>query len=462
MSVLRRKPMAAHDHGGSKLHAVLGPWDLTLLGIGCIIGAGVFVLTGITAANHAGPAVALSFAVAAVACTLTALAYAELAAMMGGAGGAYGYSYAAFGELPAWLVGWNLLLEYALAVSAVAVGWAGYVANALSGFGISIPTEFMASPAEGGIVNLPAVLIIVALGALLAAGVQGSARFNALIVVIKVTVIAIFLVAAFSKVDASNWQPFMPFGWAGVMSGAALIFFAYIGFDAVATAAEEAQNPQRDMPIGIIASLVVCTVLYVLVGLGLTGLAHYSTLDVPSPVAAALLDAGYTWAAVVVAIGAIAGLTSVMLVCYYAQTRVLFAMARDSLIPAKMAKLHERRRTPTRLIVVSGVVMAAVAGFVPLEQIAQLVNIGTLSAFAFVCAGVLVLRYTHPEFARPFRTPGAPITTTLGVLACLYLMINLPLATWIRFGVWIVIGLAIYLAYSHRASNLARAGAVAP
>ncbi|NJN50794.1 MAG: amino acid permease [Gammaproteobacteria bacterium] len=457
MSLFRRKAVVAHDHGGDRLHAVLGPWDLTLLGIGCIIGAGVFVLTGITAANHAGPAVALSFAVAAVACTLTALAYAELAAMMGGSGGAYGYSYAAFGELPAWLVGWNLLLEYALAVSAVAVGWSGYVNDAMIGLGLALPESLIAPPAHGGIVNLPAVLVIAVLGCVLAAGVQGSARFNALIVAIKVTVIGIFLVAAAGKVDPANWVPFMPFGWSGVMTGAALIFFAYIGFDAVATAAEEARNPQRDMPIGIIASLVVCTILYVLVGLGVTGLVHYSELNVPSPVASAMLAAGYKWAAIVVAVGAIAGLTSVMLVCYYAQTRVLFAMARDGLIPDAMATLHPRRRTPTRLIVLSGLVMAAVAGFVPLEQIAQLVNIGTLSAFAFVCAGVLVLRYTHPEMQRPFRTPGAPVTTVLGVAACVYLMINLPGTTWMRFAVWIAVGLLIYFLYSRRASRLAAA-----
>ena len=454
MSLLRRKLIDENPHRDTGLHRVLGALDLTLLGIGAVIGAGVFVLTGVAAATQAGPAVVLSFVVAGAACAFSALAYAELAAMVGGAGSAYGYAYAGLGELIAWLIGWDLVLEYTVAVSAVAVGWSGYAANGLAALGIHLPSALLRSPLEGGVINLPAVSIIVILGTLLAWGVRGSARFNAVIVAVKLVAIAIFLAVAYGHISSANWSPFMPFGWSGVMHGAALIFFAYIGFDAVSTAAEEARKPQRDLPIGIIASLVVCTFIYMLVALFLTGIAPYPTLNVPSPVADALLNVGVKWAAGVVAAGAIAGLTSVMLVLYYGQTRIFFAMSRDGLLPPVFSELHPVRRTPIKVIVVCGLVMTVIAGLVPLNEIAELVNIGTLAAFTVVCVGVVILRIRYPQRERPFRTPFSPLVPALGVISCLYLMANLPLITWLRFVIWMVIGLAIYFLYSRHHSLL--------
>lgn len=453
-TLLRKKPIESSDERDTGLKRALSAWDLTLLGIGALIGAGIFVLSGEGAAK-AGPAVTLSFAIAGTACAFTALAYAELAAMIGGSGSAYGYAYVGFGELIAWIIGWDLILEYSLAVSVVAIGWSGYVENALISMGLHIPPELLHGPAQGGIINLPAASIILILAGLLMVGVRESAKFNAAIVFIKLTAIAIFMAVAFAHLDVRNWSPFAPFGWDGVMGGAALIFFAYIGFDAVSTAADETQHPQRDVPIGIILSLAICTVLYIAVGALLTGIAPYQSLDVPSPVASALLNIGVRWAVAVVSVGAIAGLTSVMLVMFFGQTRIFFAMSRDRLLPPMFAELNSKTHTPIKVIAVCGLVMASIAGFAPISTLAELVNIGTLAAFTLVSAGVIVLRHQRPELERPFRTPFSPVIPALGILSCLYLMSNLQALTWIGFAIWTTLGLIVYFSFSRRRSALA-------
>ncbi|MGH8503409.1 MAG: amino acid permease [Gammaproteobacteria bacterium] len=453
--LFRKKPIDPEAQRDTGLRRALGAWDLTLLGIGAIIGAGVFVLSGIAAATQAGPAVALSFIVAGVACAFTALAYAELAAAVGGAGSAYGYAYAGFGELVAWLIGWDLVLEYSLAVSVVAIGWSGYVNNALAAVGLDLPKTLLRGPYEGGIVDLPAMLIILMLAGLLMLGVRESARFNAAIVAIKLIAIGVFIGVALFHVDPANWAPFMPFGWAGVMGGAALVFFAYIGFDAVSTAAAETRNPQRDLPIGIISSLTFCTIIYIVVGLLLTGIAPYASLNVASPVAAALLHVDARWAAAFVSAGAIAGLTTVMLVMFYGQTRILFAMSRDRLLPDLFAQLNTKTRTPVKAIAMCGVSISAIAGFAPISAVAELVNIGTLAAFVLVSAGVIALRRQQPQLKRPFRTPFSPVIPALGIASCLYLISNLQRITWLGFAVWTALGLIVYFAFARRHSALA-------
>jgi APA family basic amino acid/polyamine antiporter len=459
LSLFRTKPINADDAVcDTGLRRCLGAFDLTLLGIGAIIGAGIFVLTGVAAATKAGPAIILSYVVAGSACAFSALAYAELAAAIGGCGSAYGYAYAGLGEIVAWIIGWDLILEYGVATPAVAIGWSGYVANALSAMGLTLPDVLMHAPGEGGIVNLPGMFIIIALAALLAVGVHASARVNNFMVLIKLAAIALFVAVAALNLNPANWVPFAPYGWNGVMGGAALIFFAYIGFDAVSTAAEEAINPQRDLPIGIIGSLAVCTVIYMLVAGLLTGIAPYPTLNVASPVAAALLNLGYRSAAALIAVGAIAGLTTVMLVLYYGLTRVFLAMSRDGLLPPVFAAVNGRTQTPVRIIVVSGLFMALVAGFTPIGIVAELVNIGTLAAFALVCIGVIVLRYRRPDMPRPFRVPLQPAVPALGVIACLYLMASLPWQTWLRFTIWMLLGLLVYFSYGVRHSRLAPSG----
>jgi APA family basic amino acid/polyamine antiporter len=458
--LLRTKAINAdHNACDTGLRRVLGPVDLTLLGIGAIIGAGIFVLTGVAAATKAGPAITLSYVVAGFACAFSALAYAELAAAIGGCGSAYGYAYAGLGELIAWIIGWDLILEYGVATSAVAIGWSGYASNALAAVGLPLPDVLLRAPAEGGFMNLPAAAIVLVLAVLLSVGVRESVRFNAVMVLVKLLAIAIFVGVALFNVHPANWSPYMPFGWGGVVGGAALIFFAYIGFDAVSTAAEEARNPQRDLPIGILASLAVCTVIYMVVAALLTGVAPYTTLNSASPVADVLLGLGYDWAAALVSAGAIAGLTTVMLVLYYGLTRIFLAMSRDGLLPPVFAHVSPRTHTPVRVIVVAGLIMVAVAGFTPIGQVAELVNIGTLAAFLLVCIGVVSLRYTHPDLPRPFRTPASPLVPALGGLFCLYLMLSLPAVTWVRFGIWLAAGLVVYFVYSRRNSELALAAA---
>lgn len=476
MNLLRTKAIVGDINTDTGLKRDLNAFDLTMLGIGAIIGAGIFVLTGVSAATHAGPAIVLSFVLAGAACACAALSYAELAASVGGAGSAYGYGYAGLGELPAWVIGWMLVLEYTVTVSAVSVGWSGYFNNGLQAVGLRLPEWLLHGPFDAGypgLVNLPAAGIIFLLGVLLAVGTKVGAQFNALMVGIKLTAVAIFIGVALFHLNHANWVPFIPpeqigsdglreFGWGGIATGAATIFFAYLGFDAVSTAAEETRQPQRNLPIGILVSLTLCTVLYIVVSGLLTLVVSYKELNVASPVAYALLKVGEPWAAGLISVGAVAGLTTVILVMYFGQTRVLFAISRDGLLPKFFATVHPRTRTPLGSIVLSGLVMVALGGFVPLGRLVELANIGTLGAFVIVCLGVMVLRRKRPELNRPFRTPWYPFLPIAGVLACGYLMANLGVFTWEAFGVWLLIGLVIFFAYSRRHSALARPAEAEP
>lgn len=454
-SLLRKKAIG-HISKQSSLHRSLNTFDLTLMGIGAIIGAGVFVLTGIAAATKAGPAIVVSYVIAGMAAMFAALAYAELAASVGGTGSAYSYAYAGFGEFIAWIIGWNLLLEYMMSVSTVAIGWSGYVSNFFEALQLHVPSAITKNPFEGGIINLPAVFIILALALLLCIGVKQSARFNAVVVFIKLLTIAIFIIVATMNINPQNWANFLPFGWSGVMQGAALVFFAYIGFDALSTAVEEAITPQRSIPISIIASLIVCTGIYIIVSALLTGIVPYTTLNVRSPVSEAMLRIGYHTIAGIIATGAIAGLTTVMLVMFYGLTRICLAISRDGLLPITIAHIHPQTRTPVRIILFIGIIMALVAGFSPINRAAELVNIGTLAAFTFVCAGVMVFRYTHPAIPRPFKLPFNPLIPLLGMLFCIYLMLQLPAITWWRFLIWSLIGMGIYFMYGRKHSVLNR------
>lgn len=459
--MLRTKPIV--DHSGSGLKKCLTAFDLALLGIGCAIGTGIFVLTGIAAATQSGPAVVISFIIAGVASGFAALAYAELAASVGGSGSAYGYSYVAFGEFIAWVMGWILLLEYGVGAAAVANGWSGYFTGTLASFNIHLPDTLTKAPMVGGIINLPAFAIIWTLTILLIIGVKESARFNNIIVAIKLSTIAIFIALSIGHLNIDNWQPFMPFGWfdtledgknIGVLAGASLVFFAYFGFDAVSTAAEEAKNPQRDLPIGLIASLTFCTIVYIIVSGLLTGIVHYTELNVTSPVAFALNKIGYTWSSILVATGVLAGLITVLLVLLYGLTRILFAMSRDGLISPIFSEVNPERQTPTKVILMCGLIVSIVAGFIPLGELAETVNIGTLASFVMVCVGVMVLRLRQPDLPRPFKNPWNPLIPILGILSCGALMGFLPSSTWIRFIVWILIGIAVYFLYSIRHSKL--------
>jgi APA family basic amino acid/polyamine antiporter len=453
MSLFRTKPIASLTPD-TPLRRCLDALDLTLLGIGAIIGAGVFVLTGIVAATKAGPGISLSYVIAGLAALFSALAYAELATCIGGCGSAYNYAYVVFGELIAWIIGWDLILEYTLSVSTVAMGWSGYMNDVLRSVNLVLPDKLIKTPFEGGIMNLPAILIIVLIAILLCIGAKHSARFNAAVVFIKLLTIAVFIGVAADHVHAQYWHPFLPFGWNGVAEGAALVFFAYIGFDALSTAAEETINPQRNLPIGIITSLVFCTLIYIVVSILLTGIVPYTALNTKSPVASALYLLNLPIAAGIVAAGAIAGLTTVMLVMYYGLTRICLAITRDQLLPSTFAKVHPRTQTPILIILFSGVIIAVIAGFVPISKSAELVNIGTLSAFTLVCGGVTVLRWIRPDLPRPFRTPFSPLLPILGIGFCLYLMINLAAVTWWCFLIWTLLGLVIYFSFGRKHSLL--------
>ena len=463
MQMFRTKTSTPDDFEESGLRRCLSATDLTLLGIGAIIGTGIFVLTGIAAATQAGPAVTISFIIAGLACAFAALSYAELASSVGGCGSAYGYSYAAFGELIAWIIGWDLMLEYAISVAAVANGWSGYLCQALNAIGFPLPDALTKSPEMGGIINLPASAIIFFLMALLIIGAKESAKLNAVMVSVKLITITVFVTIAVFNVNPANWDPFMPFGWfghnadgkpVGVLAGASIVFFAYVGFDAVSTAAEEAHNPKRDVPIGILGSLAFCTTVYIIVAGLLTAIVPYTDLNVASPVAHALELIGFRWASALVSTGVIAGLTTVMLVLYYGLTRIIFAMSRDGLLSDWFSTVNARTQTPIRVIVICGLFIATVAGMVPLGELAELVNIGTLFAFVLVCFGVITLRITQPNLKRPFRTPINPVFPLLGATMCLALMGFLPTLTWVRFVVWLGIGLVIYFSYSYRHSRL--------
>src|SRR5450830_108324 len=459
--LFRTKAITTETHSGLK--KCLSAFDLALLGIGGAIGTGIFVLTGLAAATQAGPAVIISFIIAGVASAFAALSYAELAASVGGSGSAYGYSYVAFGEFFAWVIGWILLLEYGVGAAAVANGWAGYFIRTLTNFGLSMPELYTKAPSMGGIINLPAFSIIWVLTLLLISGVKQSAQVNNIMVAIKLSTIAIFLVLAGMNLHSENWHPFMPFGWfdtlengktIGVLAGASLVFFAYFGFDAVSTAADEAKNPQRDLPIGLIASVSFCTFIYILVSGFLTGIVSYTELNTSSPVAFALTKIGYTWASTLVATGVLAGLITVLLVLLYGLTRILYAMSRDGLISPFFSSINPERQTPVRIILLCGFVISIIAGFIPLGELAETVNIGTLASFIMVCIGVIVLRIRQPNLKRPFKNPWNPLIPLLGIITCGALTAFLPAETWHRFFIWIAVGIVIYFAYSIHHSKL--------
>ncbi len=446
----------ANDTGESGLHRALSGLDLTLLGIGAIIGAGIFVLTGIAAATKAGPALTLSFVLAGLACLFAALVYAEFASTVPVSGSAYTYSYVTLGELGAWIIGWDLILEYSVASAAVAIGWSGYFNRVLSGIGLGLPDVLTRTPFDGGWLNLPAFLIILGVSGILALGIRESSRFNNAIVVLKLGIIALFLVAAIPQVDTTNWDPYFPFGWHGVVSGAGLIFFAYIGFDAVSTAAEEARNPQRDIPRGILGSLVICTLIYIIVAAVLTGIVPYAQLNVPDPVAFGLEHIGAHAAAGLISVGAIAGLSSVLLVLLYGQSRIFFVMSRDGLLPRGLSLVNKRTGTPVTITVFTAVLVAALAGVARLDEIAALANAGTLAAFTAVGLCLLVLRRREPGRARTFRTPLAWVVGPIAILGCIYLFFSLPTRTQLWFALWNVFGLVVYVLYSRRNAVLGR------
>lgn len=451
------------------LKRTLGRLNLTTLGIGAIIGAGIFVLTGQAAAQYAGPGIVISFVIAGLACAFAGLCYAEFASMIPIAGSAYTYAYATMGQFVAWTIGWDLVLEYLFGASTVAVGWSGYVVSFLKDFGIHIPAALCNAPLThdltgfhltGAILNLPAMLIVGLMTALLVVGIRESANFNNLVVIVKIAVILLFIILGWSFINAENWTPLIPentgtfgeFGWSGVFRAAGVIFFAYIGFDAVSTAAQEAKNPQKDMPWGILGSLVICTILYILVSLVMTGIVRYDQLNTAAPIAVAVDAAGPAlfWLRPLIKIGAIAGLSSVILVMLMGQPRIFFSMSRDGLLPAGLSKVHKKYKTPHVTTIITGVTAMIIAGLFPISLLGELVSIGTLLAFVIVCLGVLVLRYKRPEIHRPFKTPLFPLVPILGVLSSLAVMSFLPLDTWLRLLVWMGIGFLIYFFYGRK------------
>lgn len=499
--LFRTKPLNELMHQAiddNKMKRVLSATNLTTLGIGAVIGAGIFVLTGQAAAQYAGPAIVISFLISGLACLFAGLCYAEFASMIPVSGSAYTYAYSTLGEFIAWIIGWDLILEYLFAASTVSVGWSGYVVSFLKDFGIFIPPQYTAAwstvlidipqvgwkpltdqivnslatsgvlvanlPHITAVLNLPAMFIVAAITVLLVIGIKESAGFNNVMVIIKVFVIILFIGIGFYFVKSANWHPFIPpntgewghFGWSGILRGSAVIFFAYIGFDAVSTAAQEAKNPQRDMPIGILGSLGISTVLYILVAIVLTGIVSFTFLNVADPIAVGVdaMGKGLFWLRPIIKIAAIAGLSSVILVMMLGQPRIFYSMAKDGLLPSRFAKIHSKYKTPYFSTIITGSAAFILAGILPINILGELVSIGTLLAFAIVCIGVLVLRYKRPELKRPFKTPFVPLIPILGASICLLQMYSLPLDTWLRLIIWMAIGIVIYFTYSVRHSIL--------
>lgn len=475
--LFRKKPvdkLIAEAHADHGLKKALNANNLVTLGIGAIIGTGIFVLTGTAAAMHAGPAIILSFILSGLGCVFAGFCYSEFSSMIPISGSAYTYSYATLGEFTAWIIGWDLILEYLFASSTVAVGWSGYFVSFLKDFGIIIPEHLSQAPfnhipgqgwvTTGSIINLPAMAIVVFVSGLLVVGIKESVSFNNIIVFIKLLVILLFIGFGIAYINVDNWKPFIPqnagdfgvFGVSGIFTGAAVIFFAYIGFDAVSTAAQEAKNPRRDMPIGILGSLVVCTILYVTVSAVLTGIVNYKELNVAAPIALAIDRTGEAlyWLRPLIKIGALAGLSSVVLVMLMGQPRIFFSMAKDGLLPKSFAKVHPKFKTPYITTIITGIVAAIVAGLFPIGLLGQLVSIGTLLAFVIVCAAVIVLRKTHPNAPRAFKTPFVPLFPILGILICLAQMAALPYDTWLRLIIWMAFGILIYFFYSRKNSHL--------
>ncbi|WCM41215.1 amino acid permease [Flavobacterium sp. CBA20B-1] len=485
MGVFSKKSIAlltaeANEQGEGTLKKTLGSWGLVALGVGAIIGAGLFSLTGIAAADNAGPAVAISFVIAALGCAFAGLCYAEFASMLPVAGSAYTYSYATMGEFIAWIIGWDLVLEYALASATVAVSWSQYFNELLKIFHLELPMQFLKGPFEGGMINVPAIVIVCLLSLLLMRGTQESARVNNILVILKVSVVIIFIALGWQFIDPANHQPFIPtnvgeemvksgqlsfseflsseyfgqYGWSGIMRAAGVVFFAFIGFDAVSTAAQEAKNPKKGMPFGIIGSLVICTLLYVLFAYVLTGLENYLLFkNDAKPVATAFAKTGYHFLNTALIVTIIAGYTSVILVMLLGQSRVFYSMSKDGLLPKMFSELS-KRQTPWKTNLIFMVFVSIFAGFVPVSDLGHMVSIGTLFAFTLVCIGILVLRKTQPNIERPFKTPFVPVVPILGIIVCLVMMASLPIESWERLAIWLGLGLIIYFAYSKKHSKL--------